>query len=212
ARWCFGVGAVDAVRVAVGGWGNVQRAIVAEREVVLANVGVLGQGGVVVVLAGPLGEAGDLAVESQGRLEGQVEGAPVHHRQDARHADADGARRRVGRQAELRAATAEQLGAREQLDMHFQADDDAVVHGHHSKLAASAGQLTLRELPQIGYNRAMSDTLSGLIERVTFHNADTGFAVLRVQADRRSDSNLVTVVGHLPTAVAGEYLEATGAW
>src|SRR5262249_3135108 len=204
ARWCFGVGAVDAVRVAVGGWGNVQRAIVAEREVVLANVGVLGQVGVVVVLAVPLGEAGDLAVESQGRLEGQVEGAPVHHRQDARHADADGARRRVGRQAELRAATAEQLGAREQLDMHFQAD------GHTPKPAGSAGNLPLRELPQIGYNRAMSDTLSGLIERVTFHNADTGFAVLRVQADRRSDSNLVTVVGHLPTAVAGEYLEATG--
>src|SRR5437773_3644289 len=56
----------------------------------------------------------------------------------------------------------------------------------------------------------MSDTLSGLIERVTFHNADTGFAVLRVQADRRR--NLVTVVGNLPTAVAGEYVEATGAW
>src|SRR5882724_6644626 len=56
----------------------------------------------------------------------------------------------------------------------------------------------------------MSDTLSGLIERVTFHNADTGFAVLRVQADKRRD--LVTVVGHLPTAVAGEYVEATGAW
>ena len=54
----------------------------------------------------------------------------------------------------------------------------------------------------------MSDTVAGLIERVTFHNADTGFTVLRVQPDRRP--TLVTVVGHLATAVAGEYVEATG--
>ena len=54
------------------------------------------------------------------------------------------------------------------------------------------------------------DTLTGLIERVVFHNADTGFTVLRVQADRRRD--LATVIGHLPTAVAGEYVEASGAW
>jgi exodeoxyribonuclease V alpha subunit len=56
----------------------------------------------------------------------------------------------------------------------------------------------------------MSETLTGVIDRVTFHNADTGFTVLRVQADRRRD--LVTVVGHLPSANAGEYVEATGAW
>jgi exodeoxyribonuclease V alpha subunit len=54
------------------------------------------------------------------------------------------------------------------------------------------------------------DTVTGLIERVVFHNADTGFSVLRVQADKRRD--LVTVVGQLPIAVAGEYLEATGTW
>jgi exodeoxyribonuclease V alpha subunit len=56
----------------------------------------------------------------------------------------------------------------------------------------------------------MPDTLSGLIERVTFHSPESGFAVLRVQADRRA--GLVTVVGHLPSAAAGEYLEAEGAW
>ncbi len=56
----------------------------------------------------------------------------------------------------------------------------------------------------------MPETLSGVIERVTFHNAETGFAVLRVQAQGRRD--LVTVVGQLPSAVAGEYVEATGAW
>jgi exodeoxyribonuclease V alpha subunit len=56
----------------------------------------------------------------------------------------------------------------------------------------------------------MAETLSGIIERVTFHNADSGFAVLRVKANGRRD--LVTVVGHLPDVVAGEYVEAAGAW
>jgi exodeoxyribonuclease V alpha subunit len=56
----------------------------------------------------------------------------------------------------------------------------------------------------------MAETLSGIIERVTFHNPETGFAVLRVVASGRRDQ--VTVVGHLPSAVAGEYVEATGAW
>jgi exodeoxyribonuclease V alpha subunit len=56
----------------------------------------------------------------------------------------------------------------------------------------------------------MAETLSGVIERVTFHNPDNGFAVLRVQANGRS--GLVTVVGHLPNALAGEYVEGDGAW
>src|SRR5437868_5522836 len=56
----------------------------------------------------------------------------------------------------------------------------------------------------------MAETLSGMIERVTFHNADNGFAVLRVQATGRP--GLVTVVGHAPSALAGEYIEARGAW
>ena len=56
----------------------------------------------------------------------------------------------------------------------------------------------------------MPETLSAIIERVTFHQPDTGFSVLRVQA--RGRRGLVTVVGHLPSVVAGEYLEATGEW
>src|SRR5687767_772719 len=56
----------------------------------------------------------------------------------------------------------------------------------------------------------MSQTLSGLIERVTFHNPESGFVVLRVlESGRRG---LVTVVGHHPSAVAGEYVEAAGDW
>ncbi|HVK15473.1 MAG TPA: ATP-dependent RecD-like DNA helicase [Fimbriiglobus sp.] len=56
----------------------------------------------------------------------------------------------------------------------------------------------------------MPDTLSGVIERITFHNLDNGYCVLRVQA--RGQRDLVTVVGHLSQAVAGEYVEASGEW
>jgi exodeoxyribonuclease V alpha subunit len=56
----------------------------------------------------------------------------------------------------------------------------------------------------------MAETISGAVERVTFHNLDTGFAVLRVQAAGRR--GLVTVVGQLPSVVAGEYVEASGEW
>lgn len=57
---------------------------------------------------------------------------------------------------------------------------------------------------------AMNEILSGIIERVTFHNPENGFAVLRVEAKGRRGP--VTVVGRLASAVAGEYLEATGTW
>jgi exodeoxyribonuclease V alpha subunit len=56
----------------------------------------------------------------------------------------------------------------------------------------------------------MAETLSAVIERVVFHNPETGWCVLRVQANGRR--GLVTVVGHLPGPSAGEYLEAAGAW
>ena len=57
---------------------------------------------------------------------------------------------------------------------------------------------------------AVSETLAGLVERVTFHNPDNGFCVLRVKA--RGQRDLVTVVGHAPTISAGEFVQATGLW
>jgi exodeoxyribonuclease V alpha subunit len=52
--------------------------------------------------------------------------------------------------------------------------------------------------------------LAGTIERVTFHNAENGFCVLRVEARRRRD--LTTVVGHAASISAGEWVTATGEW
>ena len=54
------------------------------------------------------------------------------------------------------------------------------------------------------------DGLAGLIERVTFHNEETGFAVLRVKVKGRRE--LATVVGSLATVSAGEWITAQGRW
>jgi hypothetical protein len=55
-----------------------------------------------------------------------------------------------------------------------------------------------------------SERISGLIERVTFFNEDSGFCVLRVKTPGHRD--LVTVVGSSPSVCAGEWLTAEGTW
>ena len=58
--------------------------------------------------------------------------------------------------------------------------------------------------------RTPSEEIAGLVERVTFFNADSGFAVLRVKV--RGQRELVTVLGSVPTVSAGEWLTAKGWW
>jgi exodeoxyribonuclease V alpha subunit len=52
--------------------------------------------------------------------------------------------------------------------------------------------------------------LAGTVDRVTFHNEENGFSVLRVQARGRRE--LVTVVGYAATISPGEFVHAEGAW
>ena len=54
------------------------------------------------------------------------------------------------------------------------------------------------------------EVLAGLVERVTFHNSDNGFCVLRAKA--RGHRDLVTVVGHAAIISAGEWITASGEW
>lgn len=54
------------------------------------------------------------------------------------------------------------------------------------------------------------ESITGVVERITFHNLDNGYVVLKVHDPRRRD--LVTVVGNLSSVVAGEYIEARGQW
>lgn len=56
----------------------------------------------------------------------------------------------------------------------------------------------------------MAESLSGLIERVTFHNEENGWAVLKVKAKGHRD--LVTLVGSLASVSAGEWVTAEGHW
>src|SRR5258708_14349896 len=58
--------------------------------------------------------------------------------------------------------------------------------------------------------RPATEQISGLIERVTFHNDESGFCVLRVKVKGQRDD--VTVVGSLPSVTAGEWLAAEGWW
>ena len=60
------------------------------------------------------------------------------------------------------------------------------------------------------------DRLSGIIERVTFHNPETGYAVLKVKSLKSQDMSaprgLVTVVGKVPAVTVGEQVDAVGKW
>src|SRR5271154_6913358 len=55
-----------------------------------------------------------------------------------------------------------------------------------------------------------TDVLAGLVDRVTFHNSDNGFCVLRVKA--RGQRDLTTVLGHAAMISAGEFVQASGSW
>ena len=57
---------------------------------------------------------------------------------------------------------------------------------------------------------AKTELLVGLVERVTFHNPDNGFCVLRLKA--RGHRDLVTTVGHAAMISAGEWVTASGEW
>ena len=54
------------------------------------------------------------------------------------------------------------------------------------------------------------EVLAGLVERVTFHNDENGFCVLRAKA--RGHRDLMTVVGHAAAIGAGEWITASGEW
>lgn len=54
------------------------------------------------------------------------------------------------------------------------------------------------------------EQLAGLVERVTFHNPDNGFCVLRLKV--KGERELATLIGYTPTVAPGEYASASGNW
>ena len=55
-----------------------------------------------------------------------------------------------------------------------------------------------------------SEEISGVVERVTFFNEESGFVVLSVKVQGHRE--LVTILGSLPSVSAGEWLTAEGLW
>jgi exodeoxyribonuclease V alpha subunit len=55
-----------------------------------------------------------------------------------------------------------------------------------------------------------TEVLAGLVDRVTFHNAENGFCMLRVKA--RGPRDLITLVGYAAMISAGEFVQASGSW
>ena len=54
------------------------------------------------------------------------------------------------------------------------------------------------------------EVLAGLVERVTYHNSENGFCVLRAKV--RGHRDVVTMVGHAAAIAAGEWITASGEW
>src|SRR4051795_7369104 len=65
-------------------------------------------------------------------------------------------------------------------------------------------------MSQARKTNTLTEVLAGLVERVTFHNDENGFCVLRVKA--RGQRDLITVLGHAAMISAGEFVQASGGW
>ncbi len=54
------------------------------------------------------------------------------------------------------------------------------------------------------------DTLTGVLERITYHNEENGYTVARLTAER--GGGLVTIVGNMMGINVGEAVELRGVW
>src|SRR5262245_37281066 len=77
-------------------------------------------------------------------------------------------------------------------------------------LLASATSYRATGFMKIELKPSDCEVLAGLVERVTYHNAENGFCVLRAKV--RGHREVVTVIGHAATIAAGEWVTATGGW
>ena len=53
-------------------------------------------------------------------------------------------------------------------------------------------------------------SLTGVVERITFHSAESGYTVARLQAPRAHE--LTTIVGNFANIQAGQTLQLQGTW
>src|ERR1700738_4295336 len=85
------------------------------------------------------------------------------------------------------------------------------IWGHGSAVCGASGARHLvNGPPQAQLESSTREVLAGLVERVTFHNVENGFCVLRIKA--RGHRELITVIGHAAVIAAGEWVTASGEW
>src|SRR5437764_4812972 len=77
-------------------------------------------------------------------------------------------------------------------------------------VASQDFSLHLTAMVQPSRSSTPTEVLAGLVDRVTFHNSENGFCVLRVKA--RGQRDLITLVGHAAMISAGEFVQASGSW
>lgn len=61
------------------------------------------------------------------------------------------------------------------------------------------------------------ETLKGAVERITFHNEENGYSVVKIKADKRyptaeARDGMITVVGVMPDVSVGESIQFEGDW
>jgi exodeoxyribonuclease V alpha subunit len=55
-------------------------------------------------------------------------------------------------------------------------------------------------------SREKLEFITGLVERVTYHNEENGFAVLKIKVRGRKD--LIALIGMVPSVTVGEEVQA----
>ena len=87
---------------------------------------------------------------------------------------------------------------------------------HHTKLRiyrpcpTPPTRTQKKNQPQNPYNARPLDVVTGVLERVTYHNEENGYTVARLAVEGARD--LVTVVGNFSNPIVGEMLVCEGSW
>jgi exodeoxyribonuclease V alpha subunit len=69
---------------------------------------------------------------------------------------------------------------------------------------------TSADISQVRFHAQTYESLTGVVERVTYHSEESGYTVARLSVSRMR--NLVTIVGNFPNIQAGQTLQLKGEW
>ena len=82
------------------------------------------------------------------------------------------------------------------------------ANGHNNTCNSTGASININV--NTNTNNNSTEYISGTVERITYHNIDNGFCVLRTIVKGRKD--LVTVIGNVPAISVGEHITCSGTW